>query len=136
MILRELERVFLEDSGLSDARPGVRVAASRPALYLELLENLQVHGYHLMRRHGRVLEQSEIAADWYDTIYSPPLAAISSDRLGNDLRDAPAADLFLLLHRHRREGFPSCGCPPLEETVDTAFVAPPRRRWIDRLRRR
>jgi ParB/Sulfiredoxin domain len=136
VILRELERVFLEDSGLSDARPGVRVAASRPALYLELLENLQVHGYHLMRRHGRVLEQTEIAADWYDTIYSPPLAAISGDRLGNDLRDAPAADLFLLLHRHRREGFPSCGCPPLEETVDTAFAAPPRRRWIDRLRRR
>jgi hypothetical protein len=136
VVLRELERVFIEQSGLAEARPGVRVSASRPALYLELLENLQVHGYHLMRRHGRVLDQAEIAADWYDSVYSPPLGAIPRDRLGKDLRDAPAADLFLLLHRHRREQFPSCGCPPLEETVDTALAGKPRTRWIDRLLRR
>jgi hypothetical protein len=136
VVLRELERIFLEDSGLSDARPGARVSASRPALYLELLENLQVHGYHLMRQHGRVLDQAEIAADWYDSVYSPPLAAITRDALGKDVRDAPAADLFLLLHRHRREQFPSCGCPPLEETVDTALAEAPRKRWIDRLFRR
>jgi hypothetical protein len=55
VVLRELERVFLEDSGLAEARPGVRLSASRPALYLEILENLQVHGYHLMLKHYRVL---------------------------------------------------------------------------------
>jgi hypothetical protein len=133
VVLRELERIFLEDSGLSGARPGVRVSASRPALYLELLENLQVHGYHLMRRDGRVLEQVEIAADWYDNIYSPPLRAIPRDRLGKDMRNAPDADLFLLLHRHRREAFPSCGCPPLEETLDTALAPTPKKRRIARL---
>jgi hypothetical protein len=119
VVLRELERVFLEESGLAEARGGVRVSASRPALYLELLENLQVHGFHLMREQGRVLEQAEIAADWYDRIYAPVLGAIERDRLGKEYRDAPDADLFLLLHRRRRESFPSCGCPPLEETVPT-----------------
>ena len=49
VVLRELERIFLEDSGLAEARPGVRVPVSRPAHYLELLENVQVHGYHMMR---------------------------------------------------------------------------------------
>ena len=49
VVLRELERIFLEDSGLAEARPGVRVSVSRPAHYLELLENIQVHGYHMMR---------------------------------------------------------------------------------------
>ena len=49
VVLRELERIFLEDSGLAEARPGVRVPVSRPAHYLELLENIQVHGYHMMR---------------------------------------------------------------------------------------
>ena len=43
-VIRELERIFLEDSGLAEARPGVRVPVSRPAHYLELLENVQVHG--------------------------------------------------------------------------------------------
>ena len=54
VVLRELERIFLEDSGLAEGRPGVRVPVSRPAHYLELLENIQVHGYHMMRERGRV----------------------------------------------------------------------------------
>jgi hypothetical protein len=68
VVLRELERIFLEDSGLAEARPGVRVPVGRPAHYLELLENVQVHGYHMMRVRGRVLENTEIAANWYDAI--------------------------------------------------------------------
>jgi hypothetical protein len=119
VVLRQLELVFLEDSGLAAARGEVRVGASRPALYLELLENLQVHGYHLMRKQGRVLEAAEIAADWYDNVYAPAVRAVDRDRLGKDYRDAPEADLFLWLHRRRRDAFPSCGCPPLEETFAT-----------------
>ena len=87
VVLRELERIFVEDSGLDEARPGVRVAVGRPAHYLELLENVQVHGYHMMRGHGRVLENAEIAADWYDAIYAT-LAAIDRLRLGPLYRDA------------------------------------------------
>src|SRR4051794_35360205 len=30
VVLRELERIFLEDSGLADARPGKRISVSRP----------------------------------------------------------------------------------------------------------
>ena len=136
-VLRELERVFLEESGLAEARPGVRLSASRPALYLELLENMQVHGYHLMRERERVLGKAEIAADWYDRIYSPVTRAIERDRLGKDYRDAPDADLFLVLHRRRRDAFPSCGCPPLEETVATvATDVAQKRRRIPLLRRR
>ena len=117
VVVRELERIFLEDSGLAEARPGLRVAVSRPAHYLELLENVQIHGYHMMRGRGRVLENAEIAADWCDAIYKPTLAAIDRLRLGREYRDAPAGDLFLLLHRHRRDAFPSTGCPHLAQTV-------------------
>src|SRR5215213_3783336 len=82
VVLRELERIFLEDSGLAEARPGVRVSVSRPAHYLELLENIQVHGYHMMRGRGRVVENADIAANWYDAIYEPTLAAIDRLYLG------------------------------------------------------
>ena len=117
VVLRELERIFLEDSGLAEARPGARVSVSRPAHYLELLENIQVHGYHLMRDRGRVLGNADIAANWYDEIYATTLAAIDRLRLGRLYRDAPPGDLFLLLHRHRRDAFPSTGCPHLAQTV-------------------
>jgi hypothetical protein len=117
VVLRELERIFLEDSGLAEARPGLRIAVSRPAHYLELLENIQVHGYHGMRKHGRALEDAEIAADWYEAIYEPTLAAIESLRLARVYQDAPVGDLFLVLHRHRRDAFPRIGCPHLAQTV-------------------
>ena len=41
-----------------------------------------MHGYHMMRERGRVFENSEIAANWYDAIYMPTLAAIDRLRLG------------------------------------------------------
>jgi hypothetical protein len=117
VVLRELERIFLEDSGLAESRAHVRISVSRPAHYLELLENVQVHGYHLMRGRGRVLENAEIAADWYDAIYSPTLAAIERLQFDRLNPDAPPGDLFLVLHRHRRDAFPSTGCPHLAQTV-------------------
>jgi hypothetical protein len=136
VVLRQLERVLLEESGLAEARSDVRLAASRPAIYLELLENLQVHGYHLMREQDRVLSGAEIAADWYDSVYAPTIGAIERERLGKDLRDAPDADLFLLLHRRRRDGLPSCGCPPLEETFDTVATDGADERRTSLVRRR
>ena len=117
VVLRELERIFLEDSGLAAGRPGMRVEVSRPAHYLELLENIQVHGYHRMKGFGRILEDAEIAADWWDSIYEPTLAAIGRLHLDRLYRDAPPGDLFLVLHRHRRDAFPRIGCPHLAQTV-------------------
>jgi hypothetical protein len=130
VVVRELERIFLDDSGLAKARPRVRVSVSRPAHYLELLENIQVHGYHMMRDRGRVLENSEIAANWYDAIYTPTLAAIDRLRLGHLYRDAPPGDLFLVLHRHRRDAFPSTGCPHLAQTVVSVIGDGGRRRRL------
>jgi hypothetical protein len=135
VVLRELERIFLEASGLAEARPRLRMSASRASLYVELLENVQVHGYHLMKDQGRVLTDAEIAADWHDSIYAPVQDAVERDRLGEEYRDAPDADLFLILHRRRRESFPACGCPPLDETVLYAPEASSSR-LLSRLRRR
>jgi hypothetical protein len=135
VVLRELERIFLEDSGLAEARPQLRVPVSRPAHYLELLENVQIHGYHLMKGRGRVLESRDIAADWHDAIYEPTLAAIEHLRLDRVYRDLPQGDLFLVLHRHRRDAFPSTGCPHLAQTVVSVIGERPRRRLLGLLRR-
>jgi hypothetical protein len=114
VVLRQLERVFLEDSGLAEARPGLRLSASRPALYLELLENIQVHGYHLMLEQARPLSREQIAGDWYERVFAPAVAPSVRD-VAKTFRDAPDADFFLLMYQRRREAFPSGGCPPLEE---------------------
>ena len=72
----------------------MRIPVSRPAHYLELLEeNIQVHGYHGMRKLGRVLGDAEIAEDWYDAIWMPTQAAIERLRVARLYRDAPVGDL-------------------------------------------
>ena len=136
VVLGQLERIFLEDSGLAEARPGARIPVGRPAHYLELLENVQVHGYHRMKGFDRVLSDAEIADDWYESIYLPTLEAIDRLRLARVYEDAPAGDLFLVLHRHRRDAFPRVGCPHLAQTVVSVIGAPPARRHRLRLPRR
>jgi hypothetical protein len=82
----------------------------------------------MMRGRGEVLENAEIAADWYDAIYTPTLAAIERLRLDRLHRSAPSGDLFLVLHRHRRDAFPSIGCPHLAQTVVSVIGDGGRRR--------
>jgi hypothetical protein len=77
-----------------------------------------------------VVEDAEIAADWYDAIYTPTLAALDGLRLGRDYRDAPSGDLFLVLHRHRRDAFPSAGCPHLSQTVVSVLAGSGRHRRL------
>ena len=129
VVLGQLERIFLEDSGLAEARPGARIPVSRPAHYLELLENVQVHGYHRMKGFDRVLSDSEIADDWYESIYMPTLEAIDRLRLARVYEDAPAGDLFLVLHRNRRDAFPRIGCPHVAQTVVSVIGEGDRKRF-------
>jgi hypothetical protein len=73
---------------------------------------------------------TEISADWYDAIYAPTFAAIDSLHLDRLYEDAPPGDLFLVLHRHRRDAFPSTGCPHFAQTVVSVIGNDGRRRRL------
>jgi hypothetical protein len=123
LIHAEQERIFMEDSGLARVRPNLRVRFSRPVGYLELLENVQIHGYHTMRAAGRVLPPEVIGADWYERIYEPTLEAIRREGLDEAAPEVTDADLFLCVYQRRRELVPECGCDPLELTVGAVAEA-------------
>jgi hypothetical protein len=136
LIHADQERVFMTESGLAAVRPEARIRFSRPVGYLELLENVQIHGYHAMRKAGRVLDPAEVAADWYDRIYSPAVEAARREGIHDAYPDATDSDLFLAIYQRRRELFPDCGCPPLEETASELLKAPAqtRKRRLGRFR--
>jgi hypothetical protein len=113
----EQRRIFLDESGLAEASPGLDIRFGRLAGYIELLENVQIHGYHLMRGAGRVLTPREVAADWLGTVYLPAVEAIRNEGLQKQYPDATDPELFLLVYQRRRHLFPDCGCPPLQETA-------------------
>ena len=60
----------------------------------------------------------------------PTLAAIDRLRIDRLYRGAPPGDLFLVLHRHRRDAFPSTGCPHLAQTVVSVIGDGRRRRRL------
>ena len=130
----EQQRWFEEASGLEKARPAVRIRLSRTADYVQLLENVQIHGYHLMMDRGRALAPAEIAADWYDRVYAPVVDGLR--REGGAFPDQTEGDVFLELHRRRRDRYAEQGCPSLTETIAEARAEPAGRRWWARWRRR
>jgi hypothetical protein len=117
LIHAEQERIFMEDSGLGAARPEAHIRFCKPAGYLELIENVQIHGYHLMLSAGRALTREEIAADWHDRVYLPSVEAIRAENLQALHPGATESDFFLCVYYRRRELYPEVGCVPLSETA-------------------
>jgi hypothetical protein len=106
IIMAEQQRRFMEESGLGAARPHARIEFSRPQGYIELLEHIKIHGYHMMMERRELLSVEEIAADWYDRVYLPTVEAIHREGLSELWPKATDADLFLWVGQRRRELFP------------------------------
>jgi hypothetical protein len=116
----EQQRHFMEESGLQEARPDASLTLSRPHGYLELLELVRVHGYHLMRERGEVVSDAEIAGDWYDEVFLPVIEASREASLDELFPGATEGDLFLWLHHHRLVLYPERGGISNEEMVRLA----------------
>lgn len=102
LIHAEQERRFLEESGLDDRDPPVRIPMSRPVGYPELLDLVKVHAFHLSSERGEVVPLPEAGADWYELVYLRAVEAIRGSGLRDALPEAPEGDLFLWVYdRHR-----------------------------------
>jgi hypothetical protein len=119
VIMREQERIFMEESGLDRARPEARIEFSRPLGYVELLELVEVHGYHLMRERNDYVSPEEAAGDWYDRLFLPTVEAMREEHLQRVFPRSTEGDLFLLVYQRRRALVPERGGIGLDETVRT-----------------
>jgi hypothetical protein len=126
VIMTEQRELFMEESGLARARPEAGIEFSRPQGYIELLEQIKVHGYHLMIERGEVLSREEIAADWYDHVYLPSVRAIKREGLWELWPRATKADLFLWVSERRRELFPEHGGMDIDQAVRAAKESAPK----------
>lgn len=137
IIMSEQQGRFMEESALERARPEARIEFSRPQGYIELLEQIKLHGFHLMMERGAVCTMEEVAADWYDRVYLPTVEAIEREGLHELAPPATNADLFLWVGQRRRELFPERGGLGIEDSVRAAREEVPQnpRRAASPLRR-
>jgi hypothetical protein len=102
LVHTEQHRTLMEESGLARARPDAVVEFSRPGGYPELLELIKAHGYDLGRRMGKLPAPEDVAADWYDTVFAPGVAALRRESLPEVYLYKTNADLFLWVYQRRR----------------------------------
>jgi hypothetical protein len=102
LIFLEQRRILMDDSGLDRSRPEVTIDFSRPDGYVQLLELIKVHGYHLMQERGEVIPPPDVSGDWYDRVYFPTIAAIQREGLAGEFAGATEGDLFLWIWERRR----------------------------------
>jgi hypothetical protein len=137
LIHAEQERIFMDESGLGDVRPDVQMRFSRPVGYIQLLETVQIHGYHLMLQAERTFARDEIAADWYTSVYLPTVDVIHKEKLDEVCPEVTDPDRFLWVYQRRRELVPEYGRQPLGEAARKATLQLAReRRGIRRFLRR
>jgi hypothetical protein len=102
LVHTEQQRIFLEESGLGRARPDAAIEFTRPEGYTELLDVVRSHAFELSRSADRLVPDEEAAADWYDKVYLPALAAIKTTRLPRRYPFKTDADMYLWVHQLRR----------------------------------
>jgi hypothetical protein len=95
--LLEAENRFRSASGLAP-----RIRCLSPAGFGELTEAIKAHGYDLMRERGELLDDHDVAADWYTRDYLPTLEAARRNGLAELLSCCPEGELYLALHRQAR----------------------------------
>lgn len=119
LIFLEQQRIFMEGSGLDRARPEASIDFSRADGYIQLLELVKVHGYHLMQERKAVMPPDAIAGDWYDRVYLPSIEAIKKEGIDGAQAGATDGDLFLWIWERRRALDPERRGITLEETART-----------------
>lgn len=103
LVHTEQQRMLLEESGLARSRPDAVIEFARPRGYPELLEVIKAHGYDLACRLSAVPAREEVAADWYDNVYVPGVAAVRRAGLPAAYPFKTEADLFLWIYERRRD---------------------------------
>ncbi|NNC93524.1 MAG: ParB N-terminal domain-containing protein [Acidimicrobiia bacterium] len=102
-------RLFMQQSGLRLVRPDAKIEFSRPVGWVQLLENLEVHGYHLLQGRDEGMSKERVAVDWYDNVYLKNVAELEAAGLDKLMPHSTVSDLYLWVHRRRQDLFPDRG---------------------------
>jgi hypothetical protein len=99
---------FLEKTRLDLLRPDHNVRITEPGRYRILLRHIFVHQYlrnQDLEREGSThrLEWEEAVMSWYDTVYTPVVAAIRQYHLLAQFSARTEADMYLWITHHREE---------------------------------
>jgi ParB/Sulfiredoxin domain len=114
------ERYFREESGLALARPSARILVAAQESYGDLLAAVKSHGYDLVLAKGETVAPVEVAAHWFDCVYTPLLASARAFGIERLLPLAEGDLVLSLLRSHRASFGVVLDCRALAAAADAA----------------
>jgi len=101
-ILHQLEYAeFLRRTNLDKTRPNHDIRPTNLGRHEELVGHIEVHRALLAERTGTDVALDDAAADWFDTIYLPVVAAAREQRLLRAFPERTEADVYLWVMANR-----------------------------------
>jgi uncharacterized membrane protein YfbV (UPF0208 family) len=86
---------FVETTGLFSIRPQARIDLTLPGEYDCVLEQINVHRWHLGQQKQTDIPISDAVASWYDNVYTPLVNSIEDLGLAEEFPDRTVSDLYL-----------------------------------------
>ncbi len=102
LLLKEEYSDFLDWTNLAALRPDQRIELSALGGYLEFIEYINAHRYHLAQEQNREVFNDEAVTNWYDTVYLPLVRLIREHKILAQFPGRTEADLALWIMQHRR----------------------------------
>ena len=93
--------MFLERTLLDKLRPDAQIEPTILGGYERLLEHIAVHKYYLGLDWRRDIGDEEAVTHWYDTVYTPLIAAIHKTRVIEKFARRTEGDLYLWVIDHQ-----------------------------------
>lgn len=102
LLIKEEYSDFLDWTNLAKLRPDQRIELSALGGYLELIQHINAHRYHLAETQNREVFNDEAVASWYDNVYLPLVKLIREHAILAQFPGRTEADLALWIMQHQR----------------------------------
>jgi len=101
LYLKQEYALFLEQTHISDIRPGAVIELTQPGKYATLLEHIDAHRWYFSEKRGAEVPYGEAVASWYDNVYMPLVAIIREHETLREFPGRAEADLYLWIIEHQ-----------------------------------
>jgi hypothetical protein len=100
LLIKEEYSDFLEWTQLHRLRPQQRIELSALGGYLELIQHINTHRYHMSQERGTEVSIDEAVASWYDNVYMPVVELIRQHNMLAQFPGRTEADLYVWIMKH------------------------------------
>lgn len=143
---------FIETTLLLDYRPEADLETNLSGQYIKLLDHIAVHRWFLGEQGGHEIGYQDAVISWYDTVYTPVVAALREHNLQKAISGLAEADLYLWVMEYQwylretyqeEDSLPEPGLASVEESTRNEAVRkvleedtiPPARKLINAIKR-